>query len=417
MIKGNPAVKRLLADRIGLDPSSVGEGLISRGVQARMVALGCQDFAVYERLLIDSTEEAQALVEEVVIPESWFFRDARPFEALADHARTGWALEPARPPLKALSIPCAGGEEPYSIAMTLLDAGLNIERFRVDAVDVSERSLARAIAGVYGSNSFRGETLAARRRHFREERGRFTVEPGIRSTVRFHLGNLLDASLFQGQPPYDVIFCRNVLIYLDPPARARAFRTLDRLAIEGGLLFLGHADRVEDASESVFAPLTDKGSFAHRKGKPLPVPSIDRNRSANPRPKPAAIPVQAVATPAAPIVKKPVVEPSEPTGVLLDRGSELADLGRYAEASTLVERALSRGVSSARAHFLLGLIRQASGDREAAETQFLKAIYLDAQHDQALLALAGLSHRKGDVAAEAGYRRRASRVAARKGTS
>ena len=100
-------VERLLADRIGLDPASVGEGLIARGVRARMAALGIRDRGEYERVLAGSAEELQALVEEVVVPESWFFRDARPFEVLRDYARAGWLADPSRPPLSALSVPCA----------------------------------------------------------------------------------------------------------------------------------------------------------------------------------------------------------------------------------------------------------------------------------------------------------------------
>jgi chemotaxis protein methyltransferase WspC len=79
-----------------------------------------------------------------------------------------------------------------------------------------------------------------------------------------------------------------------------------------------------------------------------------------------------------------------------------------------VEEAIAGGQSNARAYFLLGMIAQAAGARDPAEAHYLKAIYLDPQHDEALLALALLARRKGDVAAEAAYRRRADRVRARK---
>ncbi|MCI4370760.1 MAG: protein-glutamate O-methyltransferase CheR, partial [Thermoplasmata archaeon] len=261
-------VERMLADRIGLDPSSVGNALIARGVHARMAALGLRSKLEYDRALIDrGDEEVQALVEEVVVPESWFFRDDRPFEILAGFARVGWLADPARPPLSALSIPCAGGEEPYSIAMTLLEAGLPSGRFRVDAVDVSARSVARAIAGVYGPNAFRGSGSPARSGYFREHNGAFTVDAIVRSSVRFHLGNLLDPALFVDRPAFDVVFCRNLLIYLDDESRARAFATLDRLIADGGLLFLGHADRLEAPKETPFQPTGDKGAFAFRKGQ------------------------------------------------------------------------------------------------------------------------------------------------------
>jgi chemotaxis protein methyltransferase WspC len=258
-------VERLLAERIGLDPSSVGDKLIARGVLARMTALGLRSKSEYERILIEQPDELQALVEEVVVAESWFFRDERPFEVLARFAVEGWLGEPGRPLLTVLSLPCASGEEPYSIAITLLEAGLAADRFRVDAVDVSARSIARAIAGVYGSNAFRGMASDRRSSYFREQNRAFTLEPAVRSTVRFHLGNVLDPALFADRSPFDAVFCRNLLIYLDDDAKARAFAGLARLVSEGGLLFLGHADRLELLENTPFEPMAEKGSFGFRK--------------------------------------------------------------------------------------------------------------------------------------------------------
>lgn len=420
---GHQAIVRLLADRIGLDPTSVGDELIDRGVRNRMTAIGCPSIEDYQWVLDHSSVEVQALVEEVVIPESWFFRDDRPFQTLADFARDGWLNTRQTGPLRVLSIPCAGGEEPYSIAMTLVDLGLSTDRFRVDAVDVSERSVARAIAGVYGPNSFRGTGGGARHRHFREDRGRFSVDPRIRACVHFRVGNLLDPSLYSDQAPFDALFCRNVLIYLDDLACRKAFASLDRLVVDGGLLFLGHADRFDEETEPRFAKLPERGSFAYRKGAPVASNPPDPG----PRPKPKGATKPAPTTeprPAQPAGRLAPIAPREPEcphptveapEAALERGSGLADLGRYVEAARIVDDVIRRGPPIARAHFLAGLIAEAIGDHRKAEAQFLKAIYLDAQHDEALLSLASLSHRKGDVAAEAAYRKRASRVAARKG--
>jgi chemotaxis protein methyltransferase WspC len=106
--------------------------------------------------------------------------------------------------------------------------------------------------------------------------------------------------------------------------------------------------------------------------------------------------------------------PAEPPSTILDRASSLADLGRYGEATELVEGLIRVGGAGAPAYFLLGLIAQVSGHRDRAEGHFLKTIYLDPQHDEALLALALLARRKGDIAGEAAYRKRADRVLARK---
>ena len=99
----------------------------------------------------------------------------------------------------------------------------------------------------------------------------------------------------------------------------------------------------------------------------------------------------------------------------MTRASVLADQGKYVEATRLVRDQMGQGSLDARAHFLLGIIHQAAGERDAAEAELIKAIYLDPEHDEALLALALIARRKGDVAAEALYRRRADRVLARKG--
>ena len=103
-------------------------------------------------------------------------------------------------------------------------------------------------------------------RYFREVGGRYSVDPEIRRSVRFRVGNLLDPGLFEGMPPFDVVFCRNLLIYFDAPSRARAFATLARLTAEGGLLFLGHADRADESPTSPFRPIKARGSFGYRKG-------------------------------------------------------------------------------------------------------------------------------------------------------
>ncbi len=439
-VKPSGIVERLLAERIGLDPSSVGEGLIARGVHARMIALGLRSRADYERTLLDRGDEVQALVEEVVVPESWFFRDDRPFQVLDCFARSGWLTDPGRPLLTALSIPCAGGEEPYSIAMTLLETGLPGHRFRVDAVDISAGAGARAIAGVYGSNSFRGAASPLRSAYFREQNGAFTLDLAVRSTVRFHLGNLLDPGLFADRPSFDVVFCRNVLIYLDDDARSRAFATLDRLIVDGGLLFLGHADRIDRPEGSPFEPTGDKGSFAYRKGEVSAKKTKATTKTSASLSLRERAGVRDVVSPVVPTIGSvksrdtgdaphpgPLPEgeggrgrkatkaiPAEPLASILDRASSLADLGRYDEATALVEGVIRDGGANARAFFLLGLIAQALGAHDRAEAHFIKAIYLDPQHDEALLALALLARRKGDIVAEATYRRRAERVLARK---
>ena len=166
----------------------MGPHLILRAARRRMAELGLADLGDYAARVADSEAEQQALIEEVVVPESWFFRDERPFRWLADHVRARWVADPRRPPLRALSIPCAGGQEPYSIAITLLDAGLPARRLRIDAVDVSARLLEVARRGVYSANAFRGAEGPSGPLDRGTSAGSpegYEIDPAVRSAVRF----------------------------------------------------------------------------------------------------------------------------------------------------------------------------------------------------------------------------------------
>ena len=433
-IPGSPEfVERLLADRIGLDVASVGEGVIHRGVANRMQQLGVRRRDDYERILLSNHDEIQALIEEVVIPESWFFRDDRPFATFRRFVQEGWADQPLRNRISVLCLPCAAGEEPYSVAITLLELGLTSRRFEVVAVDISERSIRRAAAGLYTINAFRGINPQLQTKYFIPSQGRFLLKASVRATVRFEQGNILDPTLLQQHSGFDVVFCRNLLIYFDEQARTRAFANLDRLSAAGGLLFLGHADRSDPTTNTRFVPYADSGSFVYRKRSaaeaiaathaPQVKPSARPPRTAaHPSPTQPAEPQPQPQPPAMrsrvnEVVPSPPVRPGSPVDrdAILAQAAALAGEGRYDEANRLIQQLMAHSTLDAPAHFLLGIIQQAAGNRVEAEAELTKAIYLDPEHDEALLAMALLARRKGDMAAEAFYRRRAERVLTRKG--
>jgi chemotaxis protein methyltransferase WspC len=405
-------IEGLLATRIGLDPIAVGSPLILRAARRRMKELGLDNLGEYERRLSQSELELQELIEEVVVPESWFFRDERPFQWVREYVRQRWLKDPLRPPLRVLSMPCAGGEEPYSIAVTLLDLGLPARRFRIDAVDVSLGRLTIARRAVYSANAFRGPDLSYRARSFREHPQGYELDQNVRATVRFIQASVLDPLLLEGSPPYDVLFCRNLLIYLGASARERVLAAVDRLLAADGVLFIGHADRLAQAgAEPKFTAVGDPGCFAYQRGARVSV-GVDQVRlQIEPAPPMLRlIPSSGLSADSARAVETvslPVIPPLS----LLDRAAELANLGRFDEAIAACERYLQQKSPSASAYYLLGMICQAAGDRSRAEDCFKKAVYLDPRHDEALLALALLAERRGDHEAAAGFRRRAERIA------
>ena len=149
-------IENLLRRTMGLDAASIGSSLISQTVRLRMQNHGLTKLQDYNKFLQETPAELSALVEAVVVKETWFFRDKEPFTALVQLVLNEWL--PGHPVglLRLLSVPCSTGEEPYSMAMALLDAGLPAERFQIEAVDISSHALESARRAVYRKNSFRG---------------------------------------------------------------------------------------------------------------------------------------------------------------------------------------------------------------------------------------------------------------------
>src|SRR5690242_3441140 len=122
-------IEALLEVKIGLNVHSVGSSCVERSIRQRMRAQHLKAMEDYFQLLESSQIEIQELIEAVVVPETWFLRHPEAFEALKRFVREEWMARASGTPLRVLSIPCATGEEPYSIAMTLLDCGLPPDSF------------------------------------------------------------------------------------------------------------------------------------------------------------------------------------------------------------------------------------------------------------------------------------------------
>ena len=177
--------QELLQRETGLD---LAPKAVERAVAARMAARGLESAGDYLRRITPG--ELAELVELVVVPESWMFRDPEAFAAATELARTRLAKAPARQ-LRFLSVPCASGEEPYTIAMSLQDAGIAPSSCLIDAVDLSAAAIARARCGRYTKNAFRGSRLEYRDRHFTRVGEEYEIAAPLRAQVNFAQGNLL----------------------------------------------------------------------------------------------------------------------------------------------------------------------------------------------------------------------------------
>lgn len=405
-------IEFLLESRIGVSVEAIGSKVIEKAVRYRMAVCGLTNPDIYLRQLQTSEREWNELVEMVVIPETWFFRNRQSFTFLEEYLKTEWLPQHHDKGLRVLSLPCSTGEEPYSIAITLLEAGLRPEQVHIDAVDISANALQKAKQGIYGEESFRNkETLVLRERYFENKKKTYHLHANIKRLVRFLQGNLLDSRVLMDEKPYQVIFCRNLLIYLGHDAKKRTVAVLSRLLTKTGLLFVGHAERpVFEGLE--FDWVRQPGVFAcrrihearPRKQRKFPqIPHPFERRKTSRIFEQSQVNAVAPALAEKPQVKeqKPLISlierrhPTDATVKLLDRARQLADQGKLEEAFALCEQGLRENPTDVQANFLTGLIWLALGNDEQAETFFTKTVYLDPKHHEALNYLAFIAEYRG----------------------
>jgi len=437
------SIEALLRERIGLNPESVGPHLVKDAAKRRMSARGLTDLAQYAARLQTDCCEMDEFVEEVVVLESWFFRDIAPYQCLREFVDTWRRVAYATQRLRVLSVPCSRGEEPFSIVMTLLDLGLDPSRFEIVGVDLSDRALRFAAAGRFGPAAFREKdemSVQLKARFFRPVDGeQWELRGEVRDTVKFLRGNLVDESFLDREQPFDVIFCRNLIIYLAAEARQVAMQNLLRILSATGLVYSGHTESrlaiecgLRVWNETYSAGLV-RGQQAENDTPNEPIDcttawtarteDVLRNNlppvagrvagveSSSPQPvdrhQPRELGVRRL-------------DPSHPDRSIMEFATMLADArhaanaGRLDECAQLCERLLNETRPIAEVYCLLGVVREAQRDLAAAENCFQRALYMDPQHRESLIHMTLLSQLRGDAQTTANYRRRADRAAEEK---
>jgi len=410
---------RFLRERIGLDVESVGAPMVERALRQRCVAVGAVDLDHYWLRLQQSADEQQALIESVIVPETWFFRYPESFTALAGLAHKRLAELAGARPLRLLSLPCSTGEEPYSLAMALLDAGIAPGAFLIDGMDISPSSVTKAGQAVYGRNAFRGSNLGFRERYFDALDEGHRLHGRVQQQVSLQVGNVLDPALASRDGLYDFVFCRNLLIYFDVPTQQRVFEVLKRLLHPQGVLFIGPAEGSLLARLGM-RPLGIAQSFAYVRQEGGNVPL-----AVAPEPARRTVPPLATAgypPPGAPLPRPLRVLPMAPKPAPArerareDASELLASIARFANAGASeraraeCQRYLGQFAPSAQVYYWLGLLSDTEGDAQQALTHYRKALYLEPQHPEALVHLAALLASQGDLAGARRLQDRAARV-------
>ncbi|MBI2885172.1 MAG: hypothetical protein HYY15_03250 [Candidatus Omnitrophica bacterium] len=379
---------RLLLEREGglaLDPAR--QSVLHAGLAARMDARRLSAVDDYARLLTDAPEgraEIRALLQEVTVGETQWFRYRAQFDVLTRHLIPD--LVKARGADRRLAVwsaGCSTGEEPYSIAMALLESLPQPETWAVTilATDLHRGSLARAERGWYPARSLRGVPAAWRERYFLSEQDGYRVRDRVKRLVRFAPHNLArDPFGLPDMRDVHLLWCRNVTIYFTPAATARIIAQFAQALGEGGYLFLGHAETLWGVS-TAFAPVVFPEAVVYRKASAAPAGL----RAA--RPSLSLLPT--------------AQEPRrQDAAAQCGLASSLADAGRHEEAIRLLQDIVRTDALSANAHYLLGLLYHKTGRRPAALHAFERARYLEPLQPLVYLALA-IVHLDGGEAAQA----------------
>jgi chemotaxis protein methyltransferase WspC len=408
----------LLRQRIGLEPDSLGATTLSRAVTARIRALRLTSGEDYVARLLRDGEEFQLLLADVAVPETWFFRGGQVFAYLAGQVTEIIRQRERGKTYRILSAPCSTGEEPYSLAIALVEAGAMPASWEIEALDVCARHLEAARGARFRNFSFRQTPSVLRDRYFHPVEGGWELDSRISSCVRFRPGNLADPIFLAGEEAFDLILCRNLFIYLTPGARRQALDTIARLLVADGWLCTGHADSL-DHGDPRFERIGPGGYFLYRrtaecrdiaKGEEVVRwwggEVVKGRQTITPSPSEGQTPEPARLLESAPAF----AEDAAPVN-LLQRAQRQADGGRLHDALDTCREQLARVGPSADLYSLMGVIHQARQEIDEAVHCYKRALYLDRAHPQALTHLMLLSQERGDGAQADRLRRRLERVA------
>jgi chemotaxis protein methyltransferase WspC len=431
----DPRLLSLLRERAGLRTAALeGESGVAL-VRRRMQAVGVASETEYLDRLNCDPAEFEALAAAVAVPETWLFRYRSSCEWLVEwlreRRRTG-----GRDRVRLLSAPCATGQEPISLAVCAAVAGWPVETIDVEAVDASGVAIAIARESGTSPMPLRDPLPAWAEPWFRQAEDRVVPDERIFDRIRFERADLR-VWTSKRIDRFDVVACRNLLIYLESEARRQVMRTCERRLAEDGVLLLGHADHDQELFEG-FEPVGVSQSFAHRRrmgriasrvaappsgargGRSNPV-GKDRRSSSGRRPTAAFMPQKpSDRRETANERRDPGTVEQDPTSASppatpsiwsdADQARSLADAGRLDEAERLCRNRLADAPSDTAAIELIGCLLLAGGDVAEAAEWFRRLVYLVPGHVEGLLHLASLAERDGDAEQAARLRLRARRA-------
>lgn len=396
-------LKALVIDVTGMAFYADKDNDLALIVADRMAECGAKGCALYlERLQADSGE-MEALVAELTIGETYFFRHMEQFQALRQVVLPDILERNAETRrLRIWSAGCATGPEPYTLAILLKrEFGARIDGWHVSILgtDINQKFLSRAREGRYDHWAFRATPEDIRQQCFEPVGKQWQIKPEYKSLVSFQYHNLTQnrfPSIVDNIAGFDIIICRNVVIYFSPETVADLVPRFHDTLVEGGWLVMGHAEPSMDLFRQ-FRTVTFPGAVLFQRQDGLP--AVPPPRPAVPLP-PLTVPSRPKPVPRTPPSVKPAFVPA-PVAPAVDPPLEqlraLADQGCWDEALAACDQLLKREALDWRVHYLRALILDQVGDSQGCESGLRRAIYLERRAVMAHYHLGLFLQRKDEV--------------------
>jgi chemotaxis protein methyltransferase CheR len=261
-------VSDFLYRRTGMIYGETKRYFIERRLALRMERAGLATVGSYLRLLLSSQTEAEAFINSFTVNETYFYREDDHFRCLSRSILPELVKQRGPGDLVRLwSIPCSTGEEPYSMAIWLLENWRLVDAYNIEieGSDIDTRALAAAAVGEYGARALSRLPPDVIDRYFEPERGgQRRIIQDLRESVTLTQANLVDSASMGARGLFDVIFCRNVLIYFDDASRLKASQNLLAALRPGGFICLGHAESMTRISNR-FETCRFEDAIVHRR--------------------------------------------------------------------------------------------------------------------------------------------------------
>lgn len=241
-----------------------------RRLQERFRSTEAQTFREYFSILRSQpeAEELQSLINAMTVNETYFFREDYQFDCLTNHLLDEVAARKSPGDrLRIWSAPCSTGEEPYSLAIWILENWPRADEFEIEihASDVDTHVLDRARSGIYDARALHRVSEALRQKYFsRLDSQRWQIRDELRHSIDFSLINVVEPLQMDRMRHFDVIFCRNLMIYFDDESRRTAAEAFFRALNPGGFICLGHSESMGRISP-LFHPRKFPDALVHQK--------------------------------------------------------------------------------------------------------------------------------------------------------